>query len=144
MVLALLVGLTILSGLLLIGGSAWTLILLRSKDHFLGDSGGAEPTGEQLGGDEAAKAKLTSTSAVSAGSGGKGTNLDFAAIKRELKKGHWRTTLPLVLAVFGFLGLLLFGSLALFISLDDILIGSFIAAVAVLAVVRVLIRMIQA
>ena len=81
--------------------------------------------------------------AESAESKGEWTGLNFVEMKRGLKSRQWRNTLPILLAIFGFLGLLFFGSLALFVAMEEKLVGSVVAAVAIFAVVRVIIRMVQ-
>ena len=142
MVLILLVGLAILSGLALILGSAWVMILLRSKNHLRGEVKEAVANGEQITEEEEVVFQ-TPAYAESAGSKGEWIGLNFVEMKRGLKRGQWRNTAPILLAIFGFLGLLLFGSLALFVAMEDKLVGSVIAAVAIFAVIRVIIRMVQ-
>ena len=68
----------------------------------------------------------------------------FPQIKEEIRSGHWTTVAPLLLAVGGFLGVLLFGSLALLVAIDDKLLGAFIAVVSIVTVIRVLVAMIRA
>lgn len=142
MALILLVGLAILSGLALILGSVWVMILLRSKNHPRGAAKEAVANGEQITEEEEVVFQ-TALYAESAGSKEEWTGLNFVEMKRGLKRGQWRNTLPILLAIFGFLGLLLFGSLALFVAMEDKLVGSVVAAVAIFAVVRVIIRMVQ-
>jgi len=140
-VLILLVGLAILSGLALILGSAWVMILLRSKNHLRGKVKEAVADGEQTTEEEVVF--QTPAYVESAESEEEWTGLNFVEMKRGLKRGQWRNTAPILLAIFGFLGLLLFGSLALFVAMEDKLVGSVVAAVAMFAVVRVIIRMVQ-
>ena len=142
MALILLFGLAILSGLALILGSAWLMVLLRSKNHLRGEVKEAVANGEQITEEEEAVFQ-TASYAESAESKGEWTGLNFVEMKSGLKRGQWRNTLPILLAIFGFLGLLLFGSLALFVAMEDKLVGSVVAAVAIFAVVRVIIRMVQ-
>lgn len=142
MALILLVGLAILSGLALILGSVWVMILLRSKNHPRGAAKEAVANGEQITEEEEVVFQ-TASYAESAGSKEEWTGLNFVEMKRGLKRGQWRNTLPILLAIFGFLGLLLFGSLALFVAMEDKVVGSVVAAVAIFAVVRVIIRMVQ-
>lgn len=142
MALILLVGLAILSGLALILGSVWVMILLRSKNHPRGAAKEAVANGEQITEEEEVVFQ-TASYAESAGSKGEWTGLNFVEMKSGLKRGQWRNTLPILLAIFGFLGLLLFGSLALFVAMEDKVVGSVVAAVAIFAVVRVIIRMVQ-
>lgn len=143
MALIFLVGLTILSGLALIAGSIWTMIFLRVDDHpnhgIEGTVTNREPNAK-----EEEDSNLTLSYVGKAKSDGEGATINFGQLKKAVKKGDWRNTLPLLLAIFGFLGLLLFGSLALYVALENKLLGSVVAAVAIFSVVRVAIRMIQA
>ena len=143
MALILLVGLAILSGLALILGSVWVMILLRSKNHPRGAVKEAVANGEQITEEEEEVVFQSASYAESAGSKEEWKGLNFVEMKRGLKRGQWRNTLPILLAIFGFLGLLLFGSLALFVAMEDKVVGSVVAAVAIFAVVRVIIRMVQ-
>jgi hypothetical protein len=137
-----LVGLTILSGLALIVGSIWTMIFLRPNNQTNGLKEGTVTNGEPIYKEE--EFSLTSSIAGKAGAEGEKATLNFGEMKKAVKRGHWRSSLPILLAIFGFLGLLLFGSLALYVALDNKLLGSVVAAVAIFSVVRVAIRMIQA
>lgn len=143
MALIFLVGLTILSGLALIVGSLWTMIFLRVNNHPNHPKEGAITNEEPIS-EEEEGFNLTSAYVGRAKSDGEGATINFGQIKKVVKNGHWRNTLPFLLAIFGFLGVLLFGSLALYVALDDKLLGSVVAAVAIFSVVRVAIRMIQA
>ena len=71
-------------------------------------------------------------------------SFSFPEIKEEIRSGHWKTVAPLLMTVGGFLGVLLFGSLALLVALDDKLLGAFIAVVSIVTIVRVLVAMIRA
>jgi cytoskeletal protein RodZ len=68
----------------------------------------------------------------------------FPDIKNEMRDGHWGTAGPLLMAVGGFLGVLLFGSLVLLVVIDDRILGSLIAVIATITVLRVTIAMIRA
>jgi hypothetical protein len=141
--LILLVSLTIASGLALIVGSIWTMVFLRANNHPNGSSRGAVANRELISREEE-DFSLTSSKPGKASSEGEEPTLNFGEMKEAVKRGYWRNTLPILLAIFGFLGLLLFGSLALFVALEDKLLGSVVAAVAIFSVVRVAIRMVQA
>lgn len=144
MILTLLVTLTVLSGLTLIVGSAWGLVTGGRTTRDSGEELGAEIFDEQLGDEKEITVYQKSAFRGKAGSVQRETSLSFAEIKRELKRGQWRKALPFLLAIGGFLGLLLFGSLVLLVAMEDKLIGSLIAAVTLFTVLRVLIRMVQA
>ena len=68
----------------------------------------------------------------------------FPDIKNEMRDGRWSTAAPLLMAVGGFLGVLLFGSLVLLVVIDDKILGSLIAVTATITVLRVTIAMIRA
>lgn len=68
----------------------------------------------------------------------------FPDIKNEMREGNWGTAGPLLMAVGGFLGVLLFGSLVLLVVIDDKILGSLIAVIAAITVLRVTIAMIRA
>ena len=68
---------------------------------------------------------------------------DFPTIKRMMRERQWRAASPLLLAVGGFLGVLLFGSLLLLVIMDDKLLGTGILMVSSVVVLRVVIAIIR-
>jgi hypothetical protein len=68
----------------------------------------------------------------------------FPDLKIEMREGNWGTAGPLLMAVGGFLGVLFFGSLVLLVVIDDKILGSLIAVIATITVLRVTIAMVRA
>ena len=60
-----------------------------------------------------------------------------SATMEEVRQGNWSSAGPLLLAVGGFLGLLLFGSFIVLILIEDKIIGALMVAIAAAAVLRV-------
>lgn len=142
--LLLLISLTIISTLSLILGAAWLLISGGQNEKREGPEIGEEITAELLQGEddesiyEATAFKGRATSVET------GVSYSFREIKEELRAGRWNTAAPLLMAVGGFLGLLVFGSLALLVALDDKLVGALIAVIAIFTALRVIVGMVRA
>jgi len=66
----------------------------------------------------------------------KEASLSLAEIKQGLKAGQWRRMLPVLLAIEGFLGLLLFGAVSAWLGIENKLLAGLIAIVALYALVR--------
>ena len=71
-------------------------------------------------------------------------SISFSEIKAEIRSRNWSQALPLLLAVGGFLGLLLFGSLALFLIIDSKLVGGLMVVLIIITVLRIVYQMIKA
>jgi hypothetical protein len=71
-------------------------------------------------------------------------SISFAEIKNEMRAGQWQSAGPLLLAVGGFLGVLITGSLLILLAADNKLIGAIITIVAFITVARVVAAMIRA
>ncbi len=144
LLMGLLVILSAICILALVGGFMW--LMISSSDSTRREDGeiGREIMGEQSGGDWQSPIGQKTAFKGKAIMVERQSTISFTELKEQIKSGHWRDVLPFLLAVGGFLGLLFFGSLALLVALDDKLIGGLIAAVGIVSVFRVLIRMVKA
>ena len=142
--LILFVALTILSILALFAGFVWVLVSKGESSRHSGEAVGAELMREQFEDDEEWSITEKSVFRGKAKAVEREASISFSDVKKQVKSGNWRESLPLLLAVGGFLGLLVFGSLALFFALDDKLVGGLIAAVAIFTVARILVQMARA
>ena len=66
----------------------------------------------------------------------KQVSLSLSEIKQRLKAGQWGQMVPVLLAIEGFVGLLVFGALAAWVGLENRLLAILIVAVALYALVR--------
>jgi hypothetical protein len=71
-------------------------------------------------------------------------SISLADVKQQIGAGQWRQNLPALLVVGGFAGLLLFGALAVWLAIDNKLVGGLIAIVAVYALVRMVLSFARA
>jgi hypothetical protein len=142
--LPILISLTIISVLSLITGAAWLLVSGRKSERREGTDVGEEITAGLLADEEDEPVFQTEAFKGRAKSVETGVSYNFSEIKEEVRARRWNTAGPLLLAVGGFLGLLLFGSLALLVAIDDKLIGACVAGIAIFAVARVIIGMVRA
>jgi hypothetical protein len=140
----LLVGLSAFSFLLLLIGFVWVLIQSGNTTKRSGQEVGREIMAEQMEEDDETVLIQETAFRGQATSVKTEASLSFGEIKCQAKSGQWSEVLPVLLAIVGLLGLLLFGSLALFVALDDKLVGGLIAAVGVFATLRVVIGLIRA
>lgn len=125
-------------------GFMWTLVSNGSTSRRSGEEVGKEIIEDRLEDEwETSVAQKTAFKGV-ASSTEREVTVSFRDIKTQIRAGQWRQALPILLVLSGFLGLLLFGSLALLATLDNKLVGLLIAITAAYAVVRVLIGMIRA
>ncbi|MFH1086090.1 MAG: hypothetical protein V1772_10045 [Chloroflexota bacterium] len=139
---AVLLGLTILCVLLTIAGASWMLMARgrarpRTHDEVAGDMLSA------LGGDEAGEPLAQTFRGVTVGVHVE-TELSYAEIKALIAQRRWREAAGPLMAMVGVLGLVLFGSLAFYVRLDDKLVGGLIAAVCVFTVARIVLAIARA
>ena len=129
--------LTVISLIGLIVGFIWMLISSGQTQRRSGDHIGANIIDD--GEDESV---FTSQGSVFKG---KATQVDiessysFAEIKSQVAEGHWKTVLPVILVAGGLIGLLLFGSFALFMGMGNKLVGGIIAAIISFSIIRIMI-----
>ncbi|MGB3713176.1 MAG: hypothetical protein WA996_01985 [Candidatus Promineifilaceae bacterium] len=142
--LPILISLTIVSVLSLIIGAAWLLLSGGQSDMRDDAEVGEEIAAELLQDDDDESIYQASAFKGQAKSVETGVSFSFREIKEEVWAGRWNTAAPLLMAVGGFLGLLVFGSLALLVALDDKLVGALIAGIAIFTVLRVIVGMVRA
>ncbi|UCG22754.1 MAG: hypothetical protein JSW55_11270 [Chloroflexota bacterium] len=139
-----LVGLAAFSFVLLLIGFVWVLIRSGETVTSSGQEAGREIMAEQMEEDDETLLVHETAFRGQATSVKTEASISFGEIKSQVKSGQWSAVLPVLLAIIGLLGLLLFGSLALFVALDDKLVGGLIATVGVFATLRVIVGMIRA
>jgi hypothetical protein len=139
-----LIALTILSALILAVGVAWLLAVGGQVERREGQEVGKEIATGLMQGNEDESAFRKTAFKGKAKAVDYGASYSFREVKELLKSGKWREAAPLLLAVGGLLGLISFGSLTLFLAIDDKLVGGLVAAVALFSVLRVLVGMIRA
>lgn len=71
-------------------------------------------------------------------------SISFGDIKTLVRSGRWEEALPGLLALAGFLGLLLFGSLAILLALEDKVVGGLVALAGLLTALRLFIGFVRA
>ncbi len=142
--LLILISLAIISVLLLIVGAAWLLGSGGQSERREGAEVGEEIAAELLQDEDDESIYQATAFKGQAKSVETGVSYSFREIKEEVRAGRWKTAAPLLMAVGGFLGLLLFGSLALLVALDDKLVGALIAGIAIFTVMRVMVGMVRA
>ena len=142
--LGFLVVLTSLSILALASAFIWVLVSKGEKTQWAGKDVGAELMRERLDENDEWSIADQDEFREQAKVVGREDQISFSEVKKQVSSGNWKESFPLLLAVGGFLGLLLFGSLALFFALGGKLIGGLIAAVAIFTVVRILVQMARA
>lgn len=120
--LPLLIALSLLSGLALgVGyGVALKRFGMQAKDPA--DSAGWDMA-------EGLEAQATASSAGAAGTGWE-AGFSLSETKRAVREGRWQAVWPILLALGGLLGLMLFGSLALTVGIEDPLVGLIILLAA--------------
>jgi hypothetical protein len=137
--------LTGLSVLALIVGTIWTAVGFGQTRRRSGPEVGAEIMAERMARDSEGhtrpqhvffKGKATAVE--------KEASFSFAEIKQQLRAGQWLQMLPVLLAIGGFLGLFLFGSVAAWLGIENKLLAGLIAIVALYALVRAVIALVRA
>ncbi len=142
--LLLLIPLFVISLLSLITGAIWLLAGSGRTDGRERREVGEDPNSELSNApDDLSSLERTAPNANADNSSSR-VSYSFPAIKNEMRDGRWGTAAPLLMAVGGFLGVLLFGSLVLLVVIDDKILGSLIAVIATITVLRVTIAMIRA
>lgn len=139
-----LIGLSALSFLLLLVGFVWVLVQRGDTTHTRGEEVGREIAAERMEEDDETTLAQATAFRGQAVSVRTEATVSFGEIKSQVRSGQWRQALPALLAMGGLLGLILFGSLAILVAMDDKLIGGFVALVGVFATLRVLFALIRA
>ena len=132
--------LTILSLIVLIVGFIWLLTAHGQTTRRSGPDVGAEiMTGMGDGVDDDEAIPLVEKS-VFVGTGAQVTrdvDVSFGDIKGMLRDRQWRGVLPVLLAMGGLFGLIVFGVLALWLKMDDKLIATVIAVLVLFTMARI-------
>jgi hypothetical protein len=137
--------LTGLSVVDLIVGTVWTAVAFGQTRRRSGPEVGAEMTAERMArGTEGHTRPQYVYFEGEAASVEKEASLSLAEIKQGLKAGQWRQMLPVLLAIEGFLGLLLFGAVTAWVGIENRLVAGFIAVAALYALVRTVIAFARA
>ena len=129
--------LTGLSVVDLIAGTVWTAVAFGQTRQRSGPEVGAEMTAERM-----ARGTVGHTRPQYVYFAGEGVavekeaSLSLSEIKQGLKAGQWRRMLPVLLAIEGFLGLLLFGAVSAWLGIENRLLAGLIVVVALYALVR--------
>ena len=135
--------LTILSLIVLIVGFIWLLTSRGRTTRRSGSDVGAEiMTGMSDGVDgvDDEEAIPLVEKSVFVGTGVQVTrdvDVSFGDIKGMMRDRQWRGALPALLAMAGLFGLIVFGVLALWVKMDDKLVATLIAAVALFTMGRI-------
>ena len=136
--------LTIISLLTLVAGVVLLLVRSGSIKRRGGENVGADMMADQM--EEEWETGIASRSVFKgqAREVSVGVSVTFSEIKSTAASGNWREALPALLAIGGLVGFLSFGSLTLFVIMEDKLVGGIILAVVVIAVARILVRFARA
>ena len=141
--LVLFLTLMLFSIMTLVVGSIWMVTTSGETRHDSGEEVGARILGEQIGDDDSTDAQKTAFKGKAI-SVEHETSLSFTEFKTRLSAGHYSEALPILLASGGLLGLLTFGSLALFAVMENKVIGGAIALVAIFTVLRIVVKIARA
>jgi hypothetical protein len=129
-----------LSLILLVIGSIWMLSDQGQTTRRSGRDVGAEIMGG-LGNDDPVEEGIPLVEkSVFVGKGVEVTReagISFTEIKQLVRERQWRAALPPLLGIVGMFGLIIFGVLALWWKMDDKLIATLIAAIALSAMARI-------
>jgi hypothetical protein len=129
--------LTGLSVVDLIAGTIWTAVAFGQTWRRSGPEVGEEVVAEQMArGSEGHAGPQHVFFEGEAVSVEKEVSLSLSEIKQRLKAGQWQQTLPVLLAIEGFVGLLVFGAVTAWLGLENRLLAGLIVVVALYALVR--------
>ena len=129
----------------LIAGTIWTAVAFGQTRRRSGPEVGAEMTAERMArGTEGHTRPQHVYFEGEAVSVEKEANLSLAEIKQGLKAGQWRQMLPVLLAIEGFVGLLLFGAVTAWVGIENRLLAGLVVVVALYALVRTVIAFVRA
>jgi hypothetical protein len=129
--------LTGLSVVTLIVGTVWTAVFFGQTRQCSGPEVGAEMMAERMARDSEGHVKpqhvFFKGKAVAVE---REASFSFAEIKQQLMAGQWLDMFPVLLAIGGFLGLFLFGSVAAWLGIENKLVAGLIVIVALYALIR--------
>ena len=129
----------------LIVGTIWTAVAFGQTRRRSGPEVGAETTAERMArGTEGHTRPQYIYFEGEATAVEKEASLSLAEIKQGLKAGQWGRMVPVLLAIEGFLGLLIFGAVSAWLGIENKLLAGLIAVVALYALVRTVIAFARA
>ena len=129
--------LTVLSLLVLIIGAIWTVLTQGETRRRSGTDVGAEIMAEQMADERDGYVTTPQTAFKGKATAVEGeASISLAEVKQQLRSGHWRQMLPVLLTIAGLMGLLAFGALTAWVAIDNKLIAGLIALVAAYTLVR--------
>ena len=129
--------LTGLSVVTLIAGTVWTAVVFGQTRRRSGPEVGAEIMAERMARDsEGHVGPQYVTFKGKAVAVEREASFSFAEIKQQLMAGQWLHMFPVLLAMGGFLGLFLFGSVAAWLGIENKLVAGLIVVVALYALIR--------
>jgi hypothetical protein len=132
--------LTGLSVVALIVGTVWAAIAFGQTRRRSGPEVGAEIMADRMARDSEGHTRpqyvFFKGEAVAVE---REASFSFAEIKQQLMAGQWLHLFPALLAIGGFLGLFLFGSVAAWLGMENKLVAGLIVVVALYALIRTVI-----
>jgi hypothetical protein len=137
--------LTGLSVMALIVGTVWTTVGFGQTRRRSGSEVGAEAMADRMARDSEGhtrpqyvffKGKAAATE--------REASLSLAEIKQQLRAGQWLQMLPVLLAIGGFLGLFLFGSVAAWLGMENKLLAGFVVITALYTLIRAVSALVRA
>ena len=142
--IGLLIGISVFCLLLLLTGFIWMLLRSGRTTYRQGEAVGQEMVAGRMEEDD--ETTLLQHTAFKGKAAVKKTeaSTSFGDLKDHIRSGRWSLALPALLTLVGLLGLLVFGSLALWVAMEDKLVGGLIALVAIFTTLRVFAGLIRA
>ena len=136
--------LAVISLIVLIAGFIMLLMGSGKVQHRSGEDVGAEVMDSQMDDDDGIELARVGTFKGTGSEVEVNASMSFAEIKEAAAAGNWGQALPALLVMGGMVGLLIFGALAIFVIMDDILVGGIILVFVAYAVIRMLIGFMKA
>ena len=128
---SILLALAVISASVALGGFVWsTAVGLRSRKEAILAAEKAQ-AGADSGADVATASDAAAVAPVAGASSATPIDFSFTATGRQLREAGWRVALPGLLMAAGMLSVLVFGGLALLVSLPSRLFGIAALAIAV-------------
>lgn len=144
--LMLMIILTALNAIALIIGFVWMLTGMGKTSRRTGEQVGADMTAEHMVNmlDQEESVGQTAVFKGKAVKVEREASISFRELWRLVEARAWRKVVPSLLAIGGMLGLLLFGSLALFFGMENKFLGGAMVIIAIYTVVRTLLALVRA
>jgi hypothetical protein len=145
-----LLALTILFGLLLIGGFIWIISGSGQTRRRSGPEVGAEIMGQVMAASDEEQGDVNISIAEASVFKGTGVSVEkevsvgYDEIKAMVRAGRWRESLPTLLAMAGVAGFLAFGSLTILVRWDNKLVAAIIVVVVFYTLARIAISFARA